>query len=174
MRRHRGDRSYLAWATRCACASSALCLALLGLGGAPAHARATLFDAGADPLAGLDVGLHSVPAAGDLDADGDLDLVSGERSGSFHFFENTGTARLPAFTERTRWDNPLDGRDVGFDSAPALLDLDGDGDLDLVSGNDQGGITFYTLPEPGAPSLFAAGASLLAWLARRRARALRD
>ena len=48
----------------------------------------------------------------DLDGDGDLDAVVGERYGTLHYFKNTGTAIAPAFIERTGAANPFDGIDV--------------------------------------------------------------
>ena len=36
---------------------------------------------------------------------------------------------VPVFVQRTGSANPFDGIDVGWDSAPALGDLDGDGTL---------------------------------------------
>src|SRR5262245_50000143 len=88
----------------------------------------------ANPLAGKDVGLRSTPAFGDLDADGDLDLVAGEYEGNLNYYENTGSATAPAFVARTGTANPLTGYDVGEASAPTLGDLDADGDLDLFAG----------------------------------------
>jgi hypothetical protein len=89
------------------------------------------------------VGTSAAPALGDLDADGDLDVVSGTYLGHFAFFENTGTAVAPLFAERTGTNNPLDGEQFVSDSAPALADLDGDGDLDLVAGRALGGFALF-------------------------------
>ena len=103
---------------------------------------------GADnPLNGVDLGRRSTPTLGDLDGDGDLDLISGERDGAFFYFENEGTALVPSFTARTGTDNPLDGEDVGILSTPTLVDLDGDGDLDLISGENSG--TFFYFENVG-------------------------
>src|SRR5688572_6398339 len=78
-----------------------------------------------NPLDGQDAGNNSKPVFGDLDADGDLDLISGEADGAFRYFENTGTPIQPAFAARTGSANPLDGQSVGnFFSSPALGDLD--------------------------------------------------
>ncbi|MCP4697380.1 MAG: hypothetical protein GY862_11085, partial [Gammaproteobacteria bacterium] len=90
---------------------------------------------GADnPWDGVDVGSYSAPALADLDADGDLDLVIGADDDTLRYFENTGGPVRPVYVERSGADNPWDGADVGDKSAPALADLDADGDLDLAVG----------------------------------------
>ena len=45
-----------------------------------------------NPLHGLDIGATSSPALGDLDADGDLDVIVGTSSGQFEFFLNEGNS----------------------------------------------------------------------------------
>jgi hypothetical protein len=69
-------------------------------------------------------------ALGDLDLDGDLDLVGGSAQG-LRCWENVGTPQVWAFTE-----NPAMLTGVGGPGAYALnvvlLDIDGDGDLDLL------------------------------------------
>ncbi|MFN7306511.1 MAG: beta strand repeat-containing protein, partial [Alphaproteobacteria bacterium] len=99
--------------------------AMDGAGGRPAN-----------PFAGIDVGSSSTPSFVDLDGNGRLDLVSGESNGTLRAWRNTGSATAPAFTELTGNANPFNGIDVGFSSAPSFIDLDGDGRLDLVSGNN--------------------------------------
>jgi hypothetical protein len=102
--------------------------------------------AGDDPAADLPRGSHSTPALGDLDGDGDFDLVVGESSGEINFFRNTGTSESPRFELVTE---QLGGLDVGRRSAPALVDVDGDGDLDLLAGSEDGGLAFF--PNRGTP-----------------------
>ncbi len=88
-------------------------------------------------------GRYSAPSFADLDGDGDLDAVVGEHDGTLHYFENTGSAIAPAFTERTGAANPFNGVDVGFYSTPSFADLDGDGDLDAVVGEHDGTLRYF-------------------------------
>ena len=97
----------------------------------------------ANPFNGVDVGVNSTPSFADLDGDGDLDAVVGENTGTLHYFENTGSAIAPAFTERTGAANPFDGVDVGQESAPSFADLDGDGDLDAIVGERFGALHYF-------------------------------
>jgi hypothetical protein len=85
-------------------------------------------------------GSQTTPALGDLDGDGDLDLLIGEALGTLNYYRNDGTNRTPRFTlVADEWE----GIDVGRRSAPALHDIDGDGDLDLVIGREEGGAALY-------------------------------
>ena len=90
----------------------------------------------ANPWDGIDVGTYSTPTFADIDGDGDLDLVVGENDGNLNYYENTGTASDPIYTARTGTANPWDGIDVGGYSNPTFADIDGDGDLDLVVGEN--------------------------------------
>ena len=75
------------------------------------------------------------PCFGDLDADGDLDLLVGTGEGKIYYYENQGSAQVPQMVYVT--DN-FCNIDVGEDASPELKDIDGDGDLDLLVGRDSG------------------------------------
>ena len=94
----------------------------------------------ANPFDGFDVGDTSTPTFVDLDGDGDLDLVSGENDGTFKVWTNAGGV----FTAQTGAANPFNGIDVGRESTSTLTDLDGDGDMDLVSGAEDGTLKVWT------------------------------
>lgn len=73
-----------------------------------------------------------VPAIGDMDNDGDLDLIVANQSPSFEYFENYGTKSMPAF--RPPVINPFLIQPNTGDPAPFLIDLDRDGDIDMMTG----------------------------------------
>ncbi|MGH2569931.1 MAG: FG-GAP repeat domain-containing protein, partial [bacterium] len=92
------------------------------------------------------LGTNLAPALGDVDDDGDLDLLVGKGDGTIEFFRNRGAPGAPAFEPEVA---RLAGIDVGEDAVPVLADLDADGDLDLVLGESGGGLDFYR--NPGEP-----------------------
>jgi hypothetical protein len=85
-------------------------------------------------------GSNTIPALGDLDGDGDLDLLIGESSGYLNYYRNEGDRTAPRFALVS---DSLDGIRPGRRSAPALADLDSDGDLDLLVGIDAGDVALY-------------------------------
>jgi len=91
----------------------------------------------------IDVGNHSIPAVGDIDGDGDLDLTVGEEIGELAYFPNIGTVSEPVFDIAESDTTTYDNIDVGNNSAPTLMDFDADGDLDLFVGEYRGLIHFY-------------------------------
>jgi len=95
---------------------------------------------GSGDFESIDVGWYSVPTFGDLDSDGDFDLLVGNEEGRICFFQNEGTAESSSFLFITDF---FDSIDVGERSTPVLCDFDSDGDLDLFVGESKGGLHFY-------------------------------
>ena len=94
--------------------------------------------------------IRAAPAFVDIDGDGDKDLFVANYDGTIEFYPNTGTAGAPSFPNYpvdvvplTGYTNPLAGINAGTYAAPAFVDIDNDGDMDLFVGNDEGDISFY-------------------------------
>lgn len=81
------------------------------------------------------------PASGDLDHDGDWDLMLGASDGTLFYFQNTAPPNTAAVFVLTATNYA--GIDVGLNSAPQLVDLDQDNDLDLLIGNHRGYIQYW-------------------------------
>jgi len=100
-------------------------------------------------------GQNTTPVLVDLDADGNLDMVAGEASGVLNFWRNVGTPQRAEFELVS--DNWLD-IDVGRRAFPTFVDLDGDGDLDLVVGSElEGLLLFLNTGTPQEPVFEAFG-----------------
>ena len=79
------------------------------------------------------------PNLGDFDGDGDLDLLCGEFLDGFTYFENIGTATEPRYRAGQRLKH--EGKPLAMDLemiTPTAVDWDGDGDLDLIVGDEDG------------------------------------
>ncbi|MEO0470156.1 MAG: T9SS type A sorting domain-containing protein [Bacteroidota bacterium] len=88
----------------------------------------------ANPFGLPDGTYYSFHSLGDIDGDGDLDILRSQYYGEFVYFENTGTANAPAFAAGIA--NPF-GLPAGNYSFlyhfPEWVDLDNDGDLDVLA-----------------------------------------
>jgi len=99
-------------------------------------------------------GSNATPALADFDGDGDLDLIAGESSGALNYYENVGSATAPAFELVS---DEYEGIDPGRRSFPVPIDADGDGDLDLAVGTESHGVVYYRNDGgPAAPSFVEA------------------
>ncbi len=92
---------------------------------------------------------NTAPTAGDLDADGDLDIVMGTANGSVLALDNIGTTMRAVFQRSDRLEMVNDYcRPRYANTHPALADLDADGDLDLVIGTADGTLRLFWNTKP--------------------------
>jgi hypothetical protein len=79
-------------------------------------------------------------AFGDLNNDGDQDLLVGDATGRLSYFQNIGsTTNTNLIFSQGYFQNI----DVGADAAPQLVDVNRDGLLDLLVGERNGNINYY-------------------------------
>ena len=91
-------------------------------------------------LAEFNYDYHFAPAFGDLDGDGDLDILMGSWRDDLRLVINEGSATEPRWTIA---DPAIVTLTRGRNATPALGDIDADGDLDLFIGESSGDLNFY-------------------------------
>ncbi|UCD76841.1 MAG: VCBS repeat-containing protein [Phycisphaerales bacterium] len=92
----------------------------------------------------IDIAKRATSIAVDWNSDGRKDLAVGSIDGKIHIFINEGTDTEPDFLEETfAQENDEDLVVPTVRSSPVVMDLNGDGRKDLLSGNTEGQILFY-------------------------------
>jgi len=115
----------------------------VGTASMPTYNLVTTNYEGLDGVIGFD---NLYPTFGDLDGDGDKDMVVGNDQGTLSYFQNIALAGNDAdfnLVLATMVDDASATIDVGQFATPFLVDLDRDGDNDLVIGNKSGRLTYY-------------------------------
>lgn len=90
------------------------------------------------------IGMSMYPAFADLDGDGDKDMYIGDLQGKLHFYRNTATGPVAQFTLAQPNVTYPDGTviDLGRQVTPQFVDLDRDGLMDLVVGEQNGNLNY--------------------------------
>ena len=81
------------------------------------------------------------PALGDLDNDGDLDMLIGDADGFLHYFRNNPIGGVASFTLVAP--NYMGINSIDQNAAPEIADINGDGLLDLLVGERVGTIAYF-------------------------------
>ncbi len=108
----------------------------------------TVVDTNFANIASYGLGPELIPAFGDLDQDNDIDMIVGDANGGLHYFINNGTLQNPSYSLQTPLITSLNRKNA----APFLIDVDEDGDLDLIVGKDNGTLSYFTNQSATNPS----------------------
>lgn len=93
------------------------------------------------------------PTLGDLDGDGDDDMIVGDMHGNLHYLTNTAGAGNPYVFSLTTSNYML--INDGTFATPELYDLDGDSLLDLVIGEYNGTLNYHKNEGTASSAFFA-------------------
>ena len=114
----------------------------------------------------IDVGESATPVLFDSDGDGLPDIVIGNRNRTvtdstyvttLSLYRNTGTISSPAFTFVTNDFAGLQSYLLTGQIFPSFGDMDNDGDMDMILGNDDGRLIYFmNTAGPGVTPVFSA------------------
>jgi hypothetical protein len=82
----------------------------------------------------------TAPVLADMDADGDMDIISGSDTDGVIYMQNFGNATNPIFGPQ---DTIVNNAVVGDVSKPTLADMDWDRDMDMLVGNEAGDLFYF-------------------------------
>jgi hypothetical protein len=115
----------------------------------------------------MDVGDRATPVVVDWNSDGMLDIVSGGLDGMIHIYPNCGCEGSvpPRFLGSPARGQIVqeNGKDLivpSLRSSPVIMDLDGDGKKDILTGNTDGQILFYKNVGPNSLPMFSGYSSV--------------
>lgn len=96
-------------------------------------------------LNNLNLGLRSIPTFGDLDNDGDEDMIIARENGNLMYFQNNGGAGNANFASPVQPLQNSAGVPINHETFcfPQLFDLNADGKLDLILGKKNGTLVYY-------------------------------